>query len=125
MDNLIKDLSYFYDENGNVKEIDFTNPEDVKRCQTLFEQIGKLCSESPLVGVMLQMAFGVSIDELKNNLEELISRAQQPVEKDEFEKLVDKYMEEEILPLISLTPSQEKNMRQAYYDYTKWLYNKC
>ena len=38
---------------------------------------------------------------------------------------VRKYMEEEILPLISLTPSQEKNMRQAYYDYTKWLYNKC
>lgn len=130
MKNIEKLLSYFYcgDE---VKEIDFSNKEDVAKIKELLDTFKS--DDNPFSKFFLESFFGISMKDLAeevNTLVDICVEAKKQEEKEEnphtenFKRLIDAYMEEEVLTRLNIDKNMANNMKNALYDYTCWLYNR-
>ena len=132
MNNIDKLLSYFY-YGDKVKEIDFSNKEDVAKLKELLESLKS--DVNPFSKFFLESIFGVSMEDLAEEVNKLVDKCVEDKEKEEKEKeenphkenfkhLIDTYMEEEVLTRLNIDKNMANNMKNALYDYTCWLYNR-
>ena len=135
MNNIDKLLSYFY-YGDNVKEIDFSNKEDVAKLKELLESLKS--DVNPFSKFFLESIFGVSMEDLAEEVNKLVDKCVEAKEKEEKEKeekeenphkenfkhIIDDYMKEEVLTRLNLDKNMANNMKNALYDYTCWLYNR-
>ena len=127
MNNIDKLLSYFY-YGDKVKEIDFSNKEDVAKLKELLESL-KL-DVNPFSKFFLESIFGVSMEDLATEINKLVDKCVEAEEKEEnphkenFKHLIDTYMEEEVLTRLNIDKNMANNMKNALYDYTCWLYDR-
>ena len=134
MNNIDKLLSYFY-YGDKVKEIDFSNKEDVAKLKELLESLKS--DVNPFSKFFLESIFGVSMEDLAKEVNKLVDKCVEEKEKEEKEKekeenphkenfkhLIDTYMEEEVLTRLNIDKNMANNMKNALYDYTCWLYNR-
>ena len=130
MNNIDKLLSYFY-YGDKVKEIDFSNKEDVAKLKELLESLKS--DVNPFSKFFLESIFGVSMEDLATEVNKLVDKCVEAEEKEEkeenphkenFKHLIDAYMEEEVLTRLNLDKNMANNMKNALYDYTCWLYNR-
>ena len=130
MNNIDKLLSYFYYGDG-VKEIDFSNKEDVAKLKELLESLKS--DVNPFSKFFLESIFGVSMEDLAEEVNKVVDKCVEAKEKEEkeenphkenFKHLIDTYMEEEVLTRLNIDKNMANNMKNALYDYTCWLYNR-
>lgn len=133
MNNIDKLLSYFY-YGDNVKEIDFSNKEDVAKLKELLESLKS--DVNPFSKFFLESIFGVSMEDLAEEVNKVVDKCVEAKEKEEkeekeenphkenFKHLIDAYMEEEVLTRLNIDKNMANNMKNALYDYTCWLYNR-
>lgn len=132
MKNIDKLLSYFYYGDG-VKEIDFSNKEDVAKLKELLESLKS--DVNPFSKFFLESIFGVSMEDLAEEVNKVVDKCVEAKEKEKEEKeenphkenfkhLIDAYMEEEVLTRLNIDKNMANNMKNALYDYTCWLYNR-
>lgn len=130
MNNIDKLLSYFY-YGDKVKEIDFSNKEDVAKLKELLESLKS--DVNPFSKFFLESIFGVSMEDLATEVNKLVDKCVEAEEKEEkeenphkenFKHLIDTYMEEEVLTRLNIDKNMANNMKNALYDYTCWLYNR-
>ena len=133
MNNIDKLLSYFY-YGDKVKEIDFSNKEDVAKLKELLESLKS--DVNPFSKFFLESCFGVSMEDLAEEVNKLVDKCVEAKEKEEkeekeenphkenFKHLIDAYMEEEVLTRLNIDKNMANNMKNALYDYTCWLYNR-
>ena len=130
MNNIDKLLSYFY-YGDKVKEIDFSNKEDVAKLKELLESLKS--DVNPVSKFFLESIFGVSMEDLATEVNKLVDKCVEAEEKEEkeenphkenFKHLIDTYMEEEVLTRLNIDKNMANNMKNALYDYTCWLYNR-
>ena len=132
MKNIDKLLSYFY-YGDKVKEIDFSNKEDVAKLKELLESLKS--DVNPFSKFFLESIFGVSMEDLAEEVNKVVDKCVEAKEKEEKEKeenphkenfkhLIDTYMEEEVLTRLNIDKNMANNMKNALYDYTCWLYNR-
>ena len=132
MNNIDKLLSYFY-YGDKVKEIDFSNKEDVAKLKELLESLKS--DVNPFSKFFLESIFGVSMEDLAEEVNKLVDKCVEAKEKEEkeeeenphkenFKHLIDTYMEEEVLTRLNIDKNMANNMKNALYDYTCWLYNR-
>ena len=132
MNNIDKLLSYFY-YGDKVKEIDFSNKEDVAKLKELLESLKS--DVNPFSKFFLESIFGVSMEDLAEEVNKVVDKCVEAKEKEKEEKeenphkenfkhLIDAYMEEEVLTRLNIDKNMANNMKNALYDYTCWLYNR-
>ena len=129
MNNIDKLLSYFY-YGDKVKEIDFSNKEDVAKLKELLESLKS--DVNPFSKFFLESIFGVSMEDLAKEVNKLVDKCVEDKEKEKeenphkenFKHLIDTYMEEEVLTRLNIDKNMANNMKNALYDYTCWLYNR-
>ena len=130
MNNIDKLLSYFY-YGDKVKEIDFSNKEDVAKLKELLESLKS--DVNPFSKFFLESIFGVSMEDLAEEVNKVVDKCVEAEEKEEkeenphkenFKHLIDTYMEEEVLTRLNIDKNMANNMKNALYDYTCWLYNR-
>ena len=132
MNNIDKLLSYFY-YGDDVKEIDFSYFYDVAKLKELLESLKS--DVNPFSKFFLESIFGVSMEDLAEEVNKLVDKCVEAKEKEKEEKeenpykenfkhIIDDYMKEEVLTRLNLDKNMANNMKNALYDYTCWLYNR-
>ena len=151
MDEMLKLISLFNDETGNVKEIDLTKKEDYEKVKKLL----KLTKENFVDASAKYSIFGPlfswlpsedMINKLEKQVDEIYENSKIEYQEKDYEcececnkksctcnkisadqaqhlqNIVDRYMNEVIKPVMKLNEKDEKNMNLAFFDFAKWIY---
>lgn len=126
INNIIENLSYFVDENGNMKELDLTNPEAIRKCKELVNNFEEMTSENPIMSIWMKSLIGADLATVKAQLDEAekLANAQNNEEvsvEDKVETIVNEYLKR--YDTTYLSQHQRDNIKISLVDYTKWLYN--
>ena len=123
---MLENLSYFMDENGNMKELDLTNPEAIRKCKELLDSIEEMTADNPFLSIWMNSLIGADLATVKAQLDEAetLANAQSNEEaslEDKVETIVNEYLKRYDTSLLS--KKQRDNIKISLVDYTKWLYN--
>lgn len=123
---MIENLSYFMDENGNMKELDLTNPEAIRKCKELINTIEEMTADNPFLSIWMNSLIGADLETIKAQLDEAETLANTQTHEevsleDKVETIVNEYLKRYDTTLLS--QRQRENIKISLVDYTKWLYN--
>ena len=125
INNMLENLSYFMDENGNMKELDLTNPEAIRKCKELLETVEEMTADNPFLSVWMNSLIGADLETVKAQLDEaetLANKQNNEVSlEDKVETIVNEYLKRYDTTLLS--QRQRDNIKISLVDYTKWLYD--
>lgn len=123
---MLENLSYFIDENGNMKELDLTNPEAIRKCKELVNTFEEMTSDNPIMSIWMKSLIGADLATVKAQLDEAETLANKQNDKgvsleDKVETIVNEYLKR--YDTTYLSQKQRDNIKISLVDYTKWLYN--
>lgn len=123
---MIENLSYFIDENGNMKELDLTNPEAIRKCKELVNTFEEMTSDNPIMSIWMKSLIGADLATVKAQLDEAETLAnkqnnEEVSVEDKVETIVNEYLKR--YDTTYFTQKQRENIKISLVDYTKWLYN--
>lgn len=124
---MLENLSYFMDENGNMKELDLTNPEAIRKCKELLNNFEEMTSDNPFLSIWMNSLIGADLATVKAQLDEaeaLANNKQNDEEvslEDKVETIVNEYLKR--YDTSYLSQKQRDNIKISLVEYTKWLYN--
>lgn len=123
---MLENLSYFMDENGNMKELDLTNPEAIRKCKELLDSVEEMTADNPFLSIWMNSLIGADLETVKAQLDEAetLANAQSNEEaslEDKVETIVNEYLKRYDTTLLS--QKQRDNIKISLVEYTKWLYN--
>lgn len=123
---MIENLSYFMDENGNMKELDLTNPEAIRKCKELVNTFEEMTSDNPIMSIWMKSLIGADLATVKAQLDEAETLAnkqnnEEVSVEDKVETIVNEYLKR--YDTTYFTQKQRDNIKISLVDYTKWLYN--
>ena len=122
---MLENLSYFMDENGNMKELDLTNLEAIRKCKELLETVEEMTADNPFLSVWMNSLIGADLETVKAQLDEaetLANKQNNEVSlEDKVETIVNEYLKRYDTTLLS--QRQRDNIKISLVDYTKWLYD--
>lgn len=122
---MLENLSYFIDENGNMKELDLTNPEAIRKCKELVNTFEEMTSDNPIMSIWMNSLIGADLATVKAQLDEaeiLANKQNEEVSvEDKVETIVNEYLKR--YDTTYFTQKQRDNIKISLVDYTKWLYN--
>lgn len=123
---MLENLSYFMDENGNMKELDLTNPEAIRKCKELLNTVEEMTADNPFLSIWMNSLIGADLATVKAQLNEAETLAnKQNVEEvsleDKVETIVNEYLKR--YDTTYLSQKQRDNIKISLVEYTKWLYN--
>lgn len=126
INNMLENLSYFVDENGNMKTLDLTNPEEIRKCKELLNNFEEITSDNPFLSIWMNSLIGADLSEVKAKLDEAETlannkRNEEVSLEDKVETIVNEYLKRYDTTLLS--QSQRDNIKISLVEYTKWLYN--
>ena len=126
INNMLENLSYFMDENGNMKELDLTNPEAIRKCKELLDSVEEMTADNPFLSIWMNSLIGADLATVKAQLDEAetLANAQSNEEaslEDKVETIVNEYLKRYDTTLLS--QKQRDNIKISLVEYTKWLYN--
>ena len=126
INNMLENLSYFIDENGNMKELDLTNPEAIRKCKELVNTFEEMTSDNPIMSIWMKSLIGADLATVKAQLDEAETLANKQNDKgvsleDKVETIVNEYLKR--YDTTYLSQKQRDNIKISLVDYTKWLYN--
>jgi len=115
------------DENGNMKELDLTNPEAIRKCKELLNNFEEMTSDNPFLSIWMNSLIGADLATVKAQLDEaeaLANNKQNDEEvslEDKVETIVNEYLKR--YDTSYLSQKQRDNIKISLVEYTKWLYN--
>lgn len=123
---MLENLSYFMDENGNMKELDLTNPEAIRKCKELVNNFEEMTSDNPIMSIWMKSLIGADLATVKAQLDEAEKLANKQNDEevsveDKVETIVNEYLKK--YDTTYLSQKQRDNIKISLVDYTKWLYN--
>lgn len=123
---MLENLSYFMDEDGNMKELDLTNPEAIRKCKELLNNVEEMTADNPFLSIWMNSLIGADLETIKAQLDEAetLANTQNDEEtslEDKVETIVNEYLKRYDTSLLS--QKQRDNIKISLVDYTKWLYN--
>lgn len=123
---MLENLSYFMDENGNMKELDLTNPEAIRKCKELLNNVEEMTADNPFLSIWMNSLIGADLETIKAQLDEAETLAnnkhnEEVSLEDKVETIVNEYLKRYDTSLLS--QKQRDNIKISLVDYTKWLYN--
>lgn len=126
INNMLENLSYFMDEDGNMKELDLTNPEAIRKCKELLNDVEEMTADNPFLSVWMNSLIGTDLATVKAQLDEAETLANnKPNEEvsleDKVETIVNEYLKR--YDTTYLSQKQRDNIKISLVEYTKWLYN--
>ena len=125
INNMLENLSYFMDENGNMKELDLTNPEAIRKCKELLGNFEEMTADNPFLSIWMNSLIGADLETVKAQLDEAETLANKQNDEvsleDKVETIVNEYLKRYDTTLLS--QKQRDNIKISLVDYTKWLYD--
>ena len=126
INNMLENLSYFMDENGNMKELDLTNPEAIRKCKELLNNVEEMTSDNPFLSIWMNSLIGADLATVKAQLDEAETLANEKNNEevsleDKVETIVNEYLKR--YDTSYLSQKQRDNIKISLVEYTKWLYN--
>lgn len=126
INNMLENLSYFMDENGNMKELDLTNPEAIRKCKELLNTVEEMTADNPFLSIWMNSLIGADLATVKAQLNEaeVLANNKQNEEvslEDKVETIVNEYLKR--YDTTYLSQKQRDNIKISLVEYTKWLYN--
>lgn len=126
INNMLENLSYFMDENGNMKELDLTNPEAIRKCKELLNTVEEMTADNPFLSIWMNSLIGADLATVKAQLNEAetLANTQKNEEvslDDKVETIVNEYLKR--YDTSYLSQKQRDNIKISLVEYTKWLYN--
>jgi hypothetical protein len=114
------------DENGNMKELDLTNPEAIRKCKELLNTVEEMTADNPFLSIWMNSLIGADLATVKAQLDEAETLAnKQNVEEvsleDKVETIVNEYLKR--YDTTYLSQKQRDNIKISLVEYTKWLYD--
>ena len=126
INNMLENLSYFVDENGNMKELDLTSPEAIRKCKELIETFEQMTADNPFLSIWMNSLIGADLGTVKAKLDEAETLANEQKNEevsleDKVETIVNEYLKR--YDTSYLSQKQRDNIKISLVEYTKWLYN--
>lgn len=123
---MLENLSYFMDENGNMKELDLTNPEAIRKCKELLNTVEEMTADNPFLSIWMNSLIGADLATVKAQLNEAETLANKQNDEevsleDKVETIVNEYLKR--YDTSYLSQKQRDNIKISLVEYTKWLYN--